>query len=647
MTNWANMLNSAQCAAVTAPDGPILVLAAAGTGKTRTLTYRVAYLLEHNVPPEEILLLTFTNRAAREMMVRAEQLIGGAAFASMWAGTFHHVCHKILRTYAQALGYSRSFTILDRSDALSLLNKCLKGVVADIKHFPKKEVVAALISKAANTQTPLRDIIEQTTFKEPIDPEQVITIASRYEEAKRQTQVMDFDDLLVLTLRLFQENPGILARYAQQFRYVLVDEYQDTNTIQAQLVDALASEHHNLMAVGDDFQCIYTWRGADFKNIMEFPKRWNGCRIIKLEQNYRSVPEILNVANAVIAGNPEQFQKTLLPTRPPLKRKPLVTFLRDADEQSQMVIRHIQRALEAGYKPEDIAVLYRSHFHVMELELTLRRLQISYVLTSGQGVFESAHIKDVLAFLRLCTGKADFFAFSRILGLLPGVGEKTAERLWQKMGGVFDSSQVDQRTKMASLIPKKAQADWATINGLLGHFHQTGLAFNGNKTVTLFLNVWYEAYLRRTYEPEDAEERAADVATLAATQFENGAPIHEFLNDVALMTNVDAETNSAQQKRTGIHLSTVHQAKGLEWPLVIVLWCNEEMFPSGKAINEGNEAEERRLFYVAVTRAKDDLLFCAPAMRALHGNNGMQYLQPSRFLKELPPSTVSRRYGMY
>ncbi len=644
MTAWETLLNPEQCAAVTAGDGPLLVLAAAGTGKTRTLTYRVAYLMEQGVAANEILLLTFTNRAAREMLERAAQLVG-PAIASMWSGTFHHVCHRILRHHADKLGYTRSFVILDRDDALSLLGKCLKATVADTKHFPKKEVLASILGKVANTQGDLREAVEQYDFDDPVDPEQVLAIAEKYVAAKREANAMDFDDLLVLTLQLFREYPEVLAYYATRFRYVLVDEYQDTNVVQSQLIEALASHHRNLMAVGDDFQCIYSWRGADFRNIMEFPKRWPDCTIVKLERNYRSVPEVLATANKCISGNPEQFQKTLKATRPAAQRKPLVAFLRDAGEQSQMVLRHIQRALASGYEPDQIAVLYRSHFHVMELELALRRQQINYVLTSGQGVFESIHAKDVIAFLRLCSGSVDLFAFTRMMGLLQGVGPKTAEKIWDKMGGSYDSSMETQRLKLITLLPKKAVDDWRMIDAIIARYHKEGLETNGNKAVTLFLEGWYHSYLQRSFD--NADDRAQDIAALAA-QFKRGQSVAEFLCDVALLTNVDAESAQAMSDTPGIHLSTVHQAKGLEWRVVIILWCNEEMFPSGKALREGNDAEERRLFYVAITRAQDELLLCVPSSRYLPGNGGTMYLSPSRFIKEIAPNDlVTKRYGYY
>ena len=643
MTDWTSLLNPEQCAAVTAPDGPLLVLAAAGTGKTRTLTYRVAYLMENGVRPENILLLTFTNRAAREMLERAEQLVG-PAIATLWSGTFHHVCHRILRVYAERLGYTRSFVILDREDSLSLINKAIKALVSNVKEFPKKDVMAALIGKVANTEGDLAAEAAALALETGAAPEQIVAVAERYQADKRAANAMDFDDLLTNTLKLLRQAPEVLARYAERFRYILVDEYQDTNTIQSQIVDLLASRHRNLMAVGDDFQCIYTWRGADFRNIMDFPKRWAGCQIIKLERNYRSVPEILSVANEVITGNPEQFQKTLLPTRPAAGAKPLLTFLRDASEQSQMVIRQVQRLLADGLAPTDIAILYRSHYHVMELETELRRLQIDYVLTSGQGFYDSAHVKDTVSFLRLCSGTADLFAFTRVMGLLPGVGPKTAEKLWTKLGERFDAAQPSDRQSLLALMPKKARPDWELLDAILGRYQEEKLEFNGSKAVTLFQDAWYDRYLHRAYE--NADERIEDLAALAS-QFGKNQSVGQFLYDVALMTNVDAESAQALADRPGLHLSTVHQAKGLEWPAVIILWCNEDLFPSARAIKEGNEAEERRLFYVAVTRAKHSLLLCTPSYRFNPRTGERLYLKPSRFVKTLPESLVSKRYGMY
>lgn len=641
MTDWGALLNPEQLTAVTASLGPVLVLAAAGTGKTRTLTHRVAWLVEQGENPENILLLTFTNRAAREMLERAQALVGARA-GSLWSGTFHHVCHRILRVHARAVGFTTNFTILDRDDALSLLKKCLKAVETP-KDFPKKEVIASYIGKSQNTQRTLNDVLEETDLSHT-DIQLVLEIAQRYTHMKQDQNALDFDDLLVLTLQLFKEHPEILQHYAQRFHHVLVDEFQDTNIIQSQLVDLLASYHKNLMAVGDDFQCIYSWRGANFRNIMDFPKRWPGCQIIKLERNYRSVPEVLSLANACIAGNPEQFEKTLLATRGE-GRQPLVAYLHDAQEQAQMVLRYIQRAFQSGYRPQDIAVLYRSHFHVMELELALRRQRMNYELTSGQGIFESVHAKDVIAYLKLASNHADLISFIRMMGLLPGVGEKTADRLWVKMGYRFDASDEQDRLKLISLMPAKAKADWAMIDETFKGFWQDGLLTNGNRAVTRFLDVWYDAYLKRSFD--NAEDRANDVAAIAAL-IEKGREIGDFLAEAALMTNLDAENQAEHlDLPPGIRLSTIHQAKGLEWPVVILLWCNEDMFPSARALSEGDDTEERRLFYVALTRAKDDLLLCVPSSRRLPGNGNTLYLRPSRFVKELPAGSYTKRYGIF
>ena len=289
MIDYAKLLNESQYAAVTAGEGPLLVLAAAGTGKTRTLVHRVAFLAEHGVKPENQLLLTFTNRAAKEMTDRARALVGDT-LGSLWSGTFHHVCNRFLRRYGTMLGYPNDFVILDREDSRSLLDKCIKEVTRNTKDFPKKDVIASWIGLAANKECDLSESIEKNSPSLKVDPADILRVARLYAEKKIAMGAMDFDDMLLNGLRLLETREQVLARYQEQFRHILVDEYQDTNPLQAKIVDLLAAKSENVMAVGDDFQCIYSWRGADFKNIMDFPKRWPGCRIIKLEQNYRSSP---------------------------------------------------------------------------------------------------------------------------------------------------------------------------------------------------------------------------------------------------------------------------------------------------------------------------------------------------------------------
>ena len=313
MTDFSKLLNPEQCAAATAGDGPLLVLAAAGTGKTRTLVHRVAFLVEQGVPADRILLLTFTNRAAREMLERAQKVVGPAV-SSIWSGTFHSICARILRRYAGLVGHTPGFRILDEDDQKKLVGDIIKATVENVKDFPKKEVVAKIISEAANESRTVKSIAERWLTKTAgIDPEAIAKIGDMYTERKRELDAMDFDDLLVKGLELLKSNESVRERLQEKFLYVLVDEYQDTNGLQAEFTDILAGRHRNIMAVGDDFQCIYTWRGAQIENIMEFPKRWEGCRVIKLERNYRSVKGVLDVANVVMKDSPGQFEKMLRP----------------------------------------------------------------------------------------------------------------------------------------------------------------------------------------------------------------------------------------------------------------------------------------------------------------------------------------------
>jgi DNA helicase-2/ATP-dependent DNA helicase PcrA len=641
MTDYSKLLNAEQCEAATAGDGPLLVLAAAGTGKTRTLVYRVAYLVERGEVPDSLLLLTFTNRAAREMLERARE-VGGESVCNLWSGTFHHICNRFLRRFAERLGYRNDFTILDRDDSRALIDHCIKDSALNKKEFPKKDVIGALISSAANRACDVEDVLDESLDELKVDPMEIIKVANLYAKRKQETGVMDFDDLLVNGLRLLAEYEPIRSFYQNKFRHVLVDEYQDTNLLQAKMVDILAGQNKNVMAVGDDFQCIYSWRGADFRNIMEFPKRWDGCRIVKLEQNYRSVPEVLDVANACIKGNPEQFQKTLRPTRK-ARNKPRVFFLRDGEEQALTLLTLIRRYQEDGYNLSDMAVLYRAHFHSIELQIALARSRLPYVITSGVGVFEQAHVKDVVAFLRVCELSSDRLAFSRLLGMLGGVGEKTVDALWEKLGRTFDTRDPEQRAKLVAALKPAARGQWQEIDRLFEAYHRENLAAAGGEVVQRFCDVFFDTYLYRAYE--NGEKREEDIRELAL-QIGKSGNIPVFLQEVALLTNIDHEYDRmAREHADMIHLSTVHQAKGLEWPVVFIIWAAEGMFPSSRSVGEAeNDAEERRLFYVAVTRAKDELVMCAPEMRRTR-DGGVFFCRPSRFIKELPRGLTRENFG--
>ncbi len=635
-------LNAEQLAAATAPDGALLILAAAGTGKTRTLVYRVACLVQRGVSPESILLLTFTNRAAREMLERARSLLGTTAGVS-WSGTFHHVANRLLRRYAHLLDYRPDYTILDRDDSKTLMGDCIKELKLHGSEFPKKEVLLAIAGKAANMQRSFTEVTEGWFGDEPVDPEAVVRVLDRYTERKHGISAMDFDDLLVNCLKLLQAQPRVEAYWQEHFQHVLVDEYQDTNTIQAQIVDRLGGRHRNVFVVGDDFQSIYSWRGADYRNIITFPERYPEAVMYKLETNYRSVSGVLDIANTTVsmADHPEAFKRTLRATRPAGPHRPLVARVRDGQGQAQFAVEQIQRMRRDGARYRDIAVLYRAHYHAIELQLALTRARIPHEVTSGIRFFEQAHIKDVLALLRVLVMPLDELAFGRLLALLPGVGRQTVLRIWTRLGLRFEAADPGQRAELAGMLRPQGRARWALIEPILAAYTAEGLQQDPGEVVSRFLDAFYRQYALDTFE--NGQERIEDVTELV-THAASVESTERFLSDVALLSNLDAEVEAEAGDGDHVRLSTVHQAKGLEWPAVILLWMTEGMFPSARSISDSDEgeAEERRLFYVAVTRARDELIFAVPESRRMR--DGGQYpCTPSRFLSELPPGLVTAR----
>ncbi len=640
MTDFSKLLNPEQCAAATAGDGPLLVLAAAGTGKTRTLVHRVAYLIEQGVPPPRILLLTFTNRAAREMLERAEKVVGDAAH-EIWSGTFHSICARLLRRYGSAIGYPPSFQILDEDDQKRLVGDLIKSTVADPKDFVKKELVAKMISEAANEQRPVAAIAERWLTKTAgVDPEKIAEIAEKYAARKRELNAMDFDDLLVKALELLKSREDIRSLLQEHFLQVLVDEYQDTNGLQAEFTDLLAAKHRNIMAVGDDFQCIYTWRGAQIENILDFPKRWPGCRLVKLERNYRSVPGVLNVANVVMRDAPNQFEKVLRPVRGGEGVKPFLYRVYDSKTQANEIIRQVTEARQLGYRLSDIAVLYRSHYQSIDVQMSLARMKVPFRITSGVGVFEQIHVKDVLAYLRLLLNPADELSFLRLAELLPGVGEKSARNYWEKLGRNFDGRSRECRDALGGLLGTKARPLWPALSKCIEGAYEHLQDEEVGEIVEDFCALFYEDHLRREYEDPEAEDRLDDLKELAVQIAGHEGGLEAFLADVALLTNLDVKKNAPEQDK--ITLSTVHQAKGMEWPVVMVPWLSEGMFPSSKASEEGRMDEERRLFYVVVTRAKDQLHLFVPQLRK-SPDGGIFPVEPSMFVKEIPPELVVQR----
>ena len=632
-------LNAEQQAAVQAPDGPVLVIAAAGTGKTRTLVYRVAHLVAQGNDPTRILLLTFTNRAAHEMLERARQLVGDGV-SGLWGGTFHHMANRLLRRHAGAVGYQPDYTILDSDDTRRLVRLCSQELKLTDKHFPKPDVLLSVFGLAASTEQSVAALAADRFEHSRVDPGDVVAVYEAYEKRKQQLNAMDFDDLLLNGLRLLTEHDALLERYREQFVHILVDEYQDTNTVQSHWVDLLAGPGGNLLVVGDDFQSIYSWRGANYRNIITFPERYPDAHVYYLVTNYRSVPEILGMANACIAGNPLQFQKTIQPVRDPLER-PHCVSLDDGHAQAEFIIGEAQRLRSEGYAYGDMVVLYRAHYHAMELQLALARDQrVPFVITSGIRFFEQSHIKDVTALLRLFANPGDELAFQRLLCLWPRLGAKTAQKCWQALGGRCDLRKDATRERLAKGLPAAAREGWNTVEMIAADFDRHELQKDPAEIIHRFMAGFYEDFARETFENSD--RRLEDLAELMryTHQF---ATLDAFLSEMALQTNLDAEADAAVQRETDVlRLSTIHQAKGLEWKVVFICWVTEGMFPSLRSVNESEEglAEERRLFYVAVTRAKDALYCCVPRRR--RGRDGsMQFLLPSQFLQELPSDLMT------
>lgn len=634
--DYPGELNPQQLAAVTAPAGPALVIAGAGAGKTRTLIYRVAFLLEQGIPPERILLLTFTNKAAREMMQRVGDLLGGD-LSELWGGTFHSIGHRTLRRHADCLGYAKDFTILDREDAEDLVAACLGEADVDVAavRFPKADLLADVFSMVVNTGRSLAQTLQEdfAQLEELLEPIQ--KIQELYQRRKKDTGVMDFDDLLVLWLQLLQEQETVRELYQRRFQFVLVDEYQDTNRVQADIVDRLVEKHHNIMAVGDDSQSIYSWRGADFQNILRFPERHPKTVVYKIETNYRSTPEILTLANAAIASNRQQFIKQLVPVRN-AGPQPVEVVCGNSLEQAGFVAQRALELREEGVSLRDIAVLYRSHFHAMELQLELTRRGIPFSITSGLRFFEQAHIKDVAAYLRLVSNRRDELAFKRLVRLLPGIGDKSAAKLWATFhasGGGSPPPLAVALQACAGQVSSKTKVAWAQFCATMSQLE--GVGKKPSDMIQLVLEADYEDYLQKAFS--NYRNRLEDLQQLAvfARRFE---AVEEFLAQLALQTNLETEDSKSQQGDAEmLKLSTIHQAKGLEFEVVFVIMLCEGLFPSARSVDDPEtEEEERRLFYVAVTRAKTELYLTHPLVRGMPGSGADFAQRPSRFLRELP-----------
>jgi DNA helicase-2/ATP-dependent DNA helicase PcrA len=634
--DYSKELNPEQLDVVMRGDGPCLVLAGAGSGKTRTIVYRVAYLIERGVKPENILLVTFTNKAAKEMLFRVEQLLGTFP-KSLWGGTFHHVANVLLRKYARALDYDNNFTILDEDDSKSLISLCVKSLRIDPKkmRFPSNGVLRSLISYSRNTGESLEDLISEGKPEFMKIMPQIIDVAREYEARKKRANAMDFDDMLVNLRNLLRDHENVRQALGTQFKYILVDEYQDTNHLQAEIVTLLAQVHKNILVVGDDAQSIYAFRGADIANILNFPKLFPDAKMFKLEINYRSTQPILDVANEVIKHNIEQFPKKLQHVREGSIRPVMVPAASD-EQEAEFVAQRILELRDEGMPLPKIAVLFRAAYHSQALEFELTKRDIPYEFRGGVRFFDRAHIKDVLAYLKVVNNPRDEMSFLRVLQHQVGIGEQTAGQLFDVIQGAMRDS--DERHVLEAVFEElspvqRAEKGWKTLRGILEALIAD--REQGPETlVRVVMDSDYQDYLRNQYQ--DAEDRIADLEQLAlfAGKYKS---LDSFLSEVTLQEDFGvvgaSEDRSAKEQ---IVLSTVHQAKGLEWSAVFMIHLSDAYFPHARALTEdGGMEEERRLFYVAVTRAQE-YLYLTYSLASGYRTMTMHLNAPSPFLKEIP-----------
>ena len=621
--DYQENLNPQQLKVVKEAEGPSLVLAGAGSGKTRVLIYRLAFLLEKGVLPQNILLVTFTNRAANQMINRAEVLLK-SSLKDLWAGTFHHVGNISLRKEAQTLGYSGNFTIVDTEDAKDLIEDCLEdlGLHKREKLFPKKGIIYNIYNLAANSQKDIDEVVAE--FHPHIEEylPQIKRVILHYQKKKKKASIMDFCDLLTNWLKIL-EDKDICLKYSKQFRYILVDEYQDTNKLQFEILKKLASYHKNIIVVGDDAQSIYSFRAADINNILDFPKIFPGTRIFKLEINYRSSPPILALANDTIKHNIDQFPKTLEPIKEG-NELPWVVETKDVYQQAKFVGQRILELSSEGLALNEIAVLFRSRFQALELEMELLKRNIPYLIRGGLRFFEQAHIKDALAYLKIIINPQDELSFKRAICLYRGIGRSYAGLIWNKL--------VDQKASPQEVQAKLPQRARQGFKDFSLTFAKLKKIKNPSEALGEILKT-YKDYCYLSFDNSD--ERVMDLEEL--TKLASSYPdLKQFLLDLSSFDDFKGESRKpGQAKGEVLVLSTIHQAKGLEWEAVFIIGFTDYGFPHPKAIgSEKSLEEERRLFYVATTRTKTSLYVTYPQTKYTP-RSGAIITRPSMFLIEL------------
>jgi DNA helicase-2/ATP-dependent DNA helicase PcrA len=622
--DYVSDLNPAQYEAVMHNNGPALVIAGAGTGKTRTLIYRVARLVEDGVPPESILLLTFTRKAAAEMLRRAASLLDGRC-EKVSGGTFHSFAVKVLRVYSKQIGYEQNFTVLDASDSADVINLIRTQMKFDAakKRFPRKETLSRVFNLVVNRRETIEDVIvdEYPYYMDFID--EVQQLFDGFNAYKKRYNMMDYDDMLTGLLNLLKEHENVRNVLNNKYKYVMVDEYQDTNKLQHEIVKYLSGKKQNILAVGDDAQSIYSFRGAEFKNIMEFPNIFENCKVYKIEENYRSVDPLLKLTNRVIEAAAFKYEKELF-TRRTEGDLPMVISCQNERQQSLFIAQQVLELREEGIELEDIAVLFRSGFLSFDLEIELAKANIPYLKFGGMKFIETAHIKDVLSYFKVLHNPNDAISWHRILLLLDGVGPRTAE----KVITTITNSKKPFSDDLASGFHGKSGDKLKDLFKFLSEIK--GRKVSIGEKAELISNS-YKPVMKTKYD--DWQKRWKDIEMFISIA-ERYSSLNEFLSDMAIdppyESVLDLEPESKEEEF--LTLSTVHSAKGLEWRAVFIIWALDGRFPSTKAIETLESIEEeRRLFYVACTRAKEYLYITYP-INIFDRESGMVLSKPSRFI---------------
>ena len=636
-------LNPSQRAAATAGDGYNLILAGPGSGKTRVVTYRVGYLIAKGVPPDSILLATFTRRAAREMVGRLGTLVGDRA-GRVWAGTFHHVGNRLLRRRAEDLGFESNFTILDSEDQADLMKLAMEeaGLVGRDTLAPKPSQVHHWISYAANTRRPLEEVVAESG-PDPLEwLSEIQKAADAYARRKRAGNCMDYDDLLTQWLRLLDEFPKRLEEQGRMFRHILVDEMQDTNALQIEIIEKIAAAGPgNLTAVGDDAQSIYRFRGANYDNILKFPDRHPGARVFQLDVNYRSTPQIVALTEASIAHNRAGFAKDLKSARSP-GALPVVVPTADVYEESSLVCQQILEARDQGIPLADMAVLYRNHYDSVVLQGELLSRKIPYNVRSGVRFFEQAHVKDVLAFLRVVVNPRDEASWRRLLLLLPGIGPVKAGAVYGRLAQAGAPLDALATAETMALVPAKSRGLFAAFVNDVNLIRATDPEHHPADAIQAVLKGGYPGTVRGKYDNPDNRVKDIEQFAVLAAKYES---LERLLSELLLAGDVYGMDSAAEEEdpQDVLVLSTVHQAKGLEWSRVFVVRLIEESFPHRRALDEPDgEEEERRIFYVAVSRAKDELMLTYPSTISRGGYGPTVFSNPSRFITEIDPGLYER-----